>query len=75
MLTVARIFFASSIAMSGVGEPTLSLRQANTKAPTVSANSTPVTIANPTQIDPAESVRMASRPQAIVETICGGLEG
>src|SRR4029077_13433183 len=41
--TVSRIFLASSIAIFGVGGPTLSLRQANIPAPTVSASRSPNT--------------------------------
>src|SRR5205085_7373340 len=46
-VTVSRIFFASSIAIDGVGAPTRSLRHANRNAPSDRKVRTPSTIANP----------------------------
>src|SRR5207248_401618 len=55
-LTVSRIFLASSMAIAGVGAPTLSLRHANRNTTIVSASRTANTIRKPAHRLPVASL-------------------
>src|SRR5205085_10398642 len=66
VVTVCRIFFASSIAIVGVGAPMRSLRHANRNAASAMNKRAPNTIAKPTQMSPVPPIRIASSAHATV---------
>src|SRR5579875_1171666 len=66
VVTVSRIFLASSIAIVGAGGPTLIIFRASKTAMIASSSRAPVTIAKPIQMSPTPLTRIASSAQAIV---------